>query len=450
MERGDWKEESELGLCFERQCQMVVLVGWHLESNRRHGTAHQSVTRQSKSSTTLFFPGTDGRQAIIIYAGESYLKHQNPALPYKTPTLGKGIGLAFSLLILQIISSMGSNHFFYRSTSTGVLLRGGLITAIYSRSLRLTARARSTLTNGKLVNHISTDVSRIDFCAGFFHMIWTAPIQMVVCLILLLLNLGPSALAGFAMFILLNPALILAMRQMFKLRQMSMQWTDKRAKLLQELLGGMKIIKFFAWEVPFLNRIFGYRQKEMTYVIYLTFTPSMVSIIEQLHSNIAYHPFGSIRHCNVTDLHRNRHRPCHLLLVWTQIGSCYHLHISHFIQLVKTAHDVLPYVTIVIIDFLLMTFHFQPWPSVLSLMLPAQHSVFMLCLRPRRLRRHSSRSPIFRTLLKFKAQHSRGIAHLRQHRKRKSRRDPLRMQRKLQKPKRLPGKAKQTRRTSSR
>lgn len=63
------------------------------------------------------------------------------------------------------------HHFFYRATSTGVLLRSGLITAIYARSLKLTSRARSTLPNGKLVNHISTDVSRIDFCAGFFHMV---------------------------------------------------------------------------------------------------------------------------------------------------------------------------------------------------------------------------------------------------------------------------------------
>lgn len=51
-----------------------------------------------------------------------------------------------------------------------------------------------------------------------------------------------------------------------RLRQASMQWTDKRAKILQELLGGMKIIKFFAWEVPFLDRIFGFRQKEMASV----------------------------------------------------------------------------------------------------------------------------------------------------------------------------------------
>jgi len=45
-----------------------------------------------------------------------------------------------------------------------------------------------------------------------------------------------------------------------------MEWTDKRAKLLQELLGGMKVIKFFAWEIPFLERISDYRRSEMRYV----------------------------------------------------------------------------------------------------------------------------------------------------------------------------------------
>jgi hypothetical protein len=93
---------------------------------------------------------------------------------------------------------------------------------------------------------------------------WTAPIQLIVCLILLLLNLGPSALAGFAFFIFATPVQTFVMKRMFSLRAKSMLWTDKRAKLLQELLGGMKIIKFFAWEIPFLQRISGYRQKEMS------------------------------------------------------------------------------------------------------------------------------------------------------------------------------------------
>ncbi|EIW84207.1 ABC transporter [Coniophora puteana RWD-64-598 SS2] len=202
-------------------------------------------------------------KAIINFATESYYAHD---LGVPAPPVGRGIGLSFGLLALQFIGSWGSHHFFYRSMSSGVLLRGGLITAIYSRSLRLTSRARSTLSNGRLVNHISTDVSRIDFCMGWFHMVWAAPIQLIVCLILLLVNLGPSALAGYALFIICSPGQTVLLKQFFSLRVKSMSWTDKRSKLLQELLSGMRVIKFFGWELPFLKRISEYRYQEMKYI----------------------------------------------------------------------------------------------------------------------------------------------------------------------------------------
>lgn len=37
-------------------------------------------------------------------------------------------------------------------------------------------------------------------------------------------------------------------------------------KDLQEILSGMRVIKFFSWEVPFLKRISDYRRNEMAYV----------------------------------------------------------------------------------------------------------------------------------------------------------------------------------------
>ena len=86
---------------------------------------------------------------------------------------------------------------------------------------------------------------------------------MIICLILLLSDLGPSALAGFTIFCLASPFQTYAIKRMFAIRLKSMLWTDKRSKLLQELLGGMKVIKLFAWEIPFLERIAGYRRPEM-------------------------------------------------------------------------------------------------------------------------------------------------------------------------------------------
>ena len=72
---------------------------------------------------------------------------------------------------------------------------------------------------------------------------------------LLLVNLGPSALAGFCFIIFASPMQTLVMRRLFNLRQRAMAWTDKRAKLLQELLGGMRVIKYFGWEVSALSSI---------------------------------------------------------------------------------------------------------------------------------------------------------------------------------------------------
>ncbi|RDB25853.1 Oligomycin resistance ATP-dependent permease YOR1 [Hypsizygus marmoreus] len=247
---------------------------WRLGGGRKHASLawamNDSVKWRFWSAGLLKVIGDTAQvtspllvKAIINFATASYTGHR---LGTPVPSIGEGIGYALGLIALQVIASLCTNHFFYRAASTGVLLRGGLITAIYTRSLKLTSRARSTLTNGKLVNHMSTDVSRIDFCAGFFHMAWTAPIQMIICLILLILNLGPSAIAGFGFFILATPVQTIVMKQLFALRMKSMIWTDKRAKLLQELLGGMKVIKFFAWEVPFLARISDYRKREMGYI----------------------------------------------------------------------------------------------------------------------------------------------------------------------------------------
>ena len=194
----------------------------------------------------------------------------------------------------------------------GVLLRGGLITAIYSQALSLSPRARVQMTNGRLVNHISTDVSRIDFCLGYFHMSWAALIQLTICLILLLINLGPSALAGFALLIVATPINTMVMKRLFSIRIKSMAWTDKRSKLLQEMLSGMRVIKFFSWEIPFLNRITEYRKLETAYAPCHPFT-ILTNFVFQLHTNPSNPPGRLERICHLSPNASRRNCIHHLL-----------------------------------------------------------------------------------------------------------------------------------------
>ncbi|ORY35691.1 P-loop containing nucleoside triphosphate hydrolase protein [Naematelia encephala] len=182
------------------------------------------------------------------------------------PSMGRGVGLAIALLCMLLISSMMNHHFFVRSMGTGVMARTAIISSIYNRSLRMTQKSRGEIPNGKIVNHISTDTSRIDFGLGFAPMAWTAPVMFIIIVIILLVEIGYSALPGIGFLIIALPAQTVVMKRLFALRKKSMLWTDKRAKLLQEILGGMRIVKFMAWETPFLKRLQAIRALEVGFV----------------------------------------------------------------------------------------------------------------------------------------------------------------------------------------
>ncbi|KAI0035574.1 ABC protein [Vararia minispora EC-137] len=188
--------------------------------------------------------------------------------------IGVGVAMAIGVFLLTAFTSVFQHQFFWRSMSTGVIVRGALTSMVYKRGVMLTPSARNTMPNSRLVNFVSSDISRIDACAQWFHPAWTAPIQATVCLIILLTELGAPALAGFGLFIMMAPVQRLIMGWQFKIRKKSVSWTDRRAKLLMEILGAMRIVKYFTYEKPFLERIFGIRRHELTGVVRIQFAQS--------------------------------------------------------------------------------------------------------------------------------------------------------------------------------
>ena len=70
-------------------------------------------------------------------------------------------------------------------------------------------------------------------------------VQLSIVIAILIVQIGPSALVGIAFMLICMPIQVWAMKSMFKIRGKTGKFTDRRAKLTQELLGGMKVIKFF-------------------------------------------------------------------------------------------------------------------------------------------------------------------------------------------------------------
>lgn len=185
--------------------------------------------------------------------------------------IGYGVGLAFALFVMQEVSSLMTNHYMMTTMTTGLLVRSGVIGAIFRKSLRLSGRARLSHSTGKITTMISTDATRLELSAAFIHNLWIAPIQIIIGVGLLLGNLGYSALVGLGVLLLGFPVQLLLVKMMYNARKKGVVLTDQRVRLTTEVLQGIRLIKFYAWEGFYAHQIHNLREKELKAVRGLAF-----------------------------------------------------------------------------------------------------------------------------------------------------------------------------------
>lgn len=64
---------------------------------------------------------------------------------------------------------------------------------------------RKESTVGETVNLMSADAQRFNDVTNFIHLLWSCPVQIVISIVFLWLELGPSVLAGLAVMVLMVP-----------------------------------------------------------------------------------------------------------------------------------------------------------------------------------------------------------------------------------------------------
>uniref|UniRef100_A0A8C7R602 ATP-binding cassette, sub-family C (CFTR/MRP), member 3 n=1 Tax=Oncorhynchus mykiss TaxID=8022 RepID=A0A8C7R602_ONCMY len=174
-----------------------------------------------------------------------------------------GYALAFLMFFAAFLQTLILHQHFQYCFVTGMRLRTSIIGAIYRKSLIITNAAKRTSTVGEIVNLMSVDAQRFMDLTTFLNMLWSAPLQIILALYFLWQNLGPSVLAGVAVMILLIPlnAAIAVRTRAYQVEQM--QYKDARIKLMNEILNGIKVLKLYAWESSFKEKVLEIRQKEL-------------------------------------------------------------------------------------------------------------------------------------------------------------------------------------------
>lgn len=116
-------------------------------------------------------------------------------------------------------------------------------------------------------------------------MTWTSPLQIVLAIYFLWDLLGVAVLAGkrafkiqkyqeklkiivpstagLAVMIILIPINAVLANKLKNLQIRQMKNKDDRIKLMNEILGGIKVLKLYAWEPSFENQVQAIRNKEI-------------------------------------------------------------------------------------------------------------------------------------------------------------------------------------------
>ncbi|XP_037711587.1 probable multidrug resistance-associated protein lethal(2)03659 [Drosophila subpulchrella] len=156
-------------------------------------------------------------------------------------------------------------------------IRVGLTTMIYRKSLRLSTTALAKLTAGHIVNLISNDLGRVDSIVHFTHVLWLGPLQALLVTYLMYQEIGIAAVFGMSFMLMFIPLQMYLGHKISVLRLETALRTDKRMRMMTEIISGIQVIKMYAWELPFERLVSYARRKEINTIRHVAYIKGILS-----------------------------------------------------------------------------------------------------------------------------------------------------------------------------
>jgi ATP-binding cassette, subfamily C (CFTR/MRP), member 1 len=114
-----------------------------------------------------------------------------------------------------------------------------------------------------MINLLSINAQTLSDLPHVLNMAWSCFFNILIAVVLLWRQLGFAALVGCTTMVLFLPINSYLMGQSKKIQIKHQKKQDTRLKMINEILNGIKVIKFYAWEMPFESGVEKTRQNEL-------------------------------------------------------------------------------------------------------------------------------------------------------------------------------------------
>ncbi|XP_072524361.1 ATP-binding cassette sub-family C member 5 isoform X2 [Salminus brasiliensis] len=171
-----------------------------------------------------------------------------------------GLALVGGIFLMELARSWSLALMWAVNYRTATRLRGAALTFAFQKILRL--RSTKDISTGELINICSSDGQRLYEAVNVGCLLAGGPLVGLLGLSYTTYFLGPTALVGSAIFIIFYPSMMLASRLTAYFRKKCVVITDRRVRLMNEILGCIKFIKMYCWESAFASNIHNVRSEE--------------------------------------------------------------------------------------------------------------------------------------------------------------------------------------------
>lgn len=116
---------------------------------------------------------------------------------------------------------------------------------------------------GQMTNLVSADTDKFLFLMPYFNLIWSAPLQLLLCFGMLYAYIGWALLGGVSVMLFFTVMSANLQNRARKVQKLAMEAKDERLKLEVEMIKIVKVIKFYAWEDTIERRVKELRDHEL-------------------------------------------------------------------------------------------------------------------------------------------------------------------------------------------
>lgn len=179
--------------------------------------------------------------------------------------------LVAMMLVLPCIGSVCAAQSNVIFAHISVQVRNILVNKIYRKSLKLSGYSKQKTSTGQIINMFSADTAMLQRALNMLNNTVTSPMQIIACLVLIYRQVGVAMFVGLGLLLLMIPLNASIFFMVHRLRRSKMVKTDARVKLMNEILAGIRVLKFYAWEKSFEGKINDVRGEELAILTHIAY-----------------------------------------------------------------------------------------------------------------------------------------------------------------------------------